>query len=438
MMNAEALPRNPPPSLKVGGPGWEMFAVYVHVPFCRRRCTYCDFATAPVGRLSQEEFRYRAGDVVAGILAEADFWRRYQEALVRPRTLFIGGGTPTLLPLKELENLLVGLRERLGLQGPKGSDLVEFTVEANPTDLDEELLRLLGACGVTRLSIGVQSLNDALLQRLGRDHDANEAREAFLRARRAGFGNINVDLIFAFPGQTMVDWMETLAGIVRMRPEHVSCYALDLARHTPLGREVALGKACLPPEELQAEMYEYADAFLTAEGYEHYEISNFALPGYASYHNVNYWQNGYYLGLGPAAHGHLPGCRYANISGWRAFVSGLAAGVGDATPRKAGEEHEIRDWVLVALEKPGVDKEAVERISARREMEDTMITGLRLATGVSSNTFAARFGVTLEEAFGDEIAALEGLGVLERTPERVRLTRRGWLTSNVVLSHFLR
>ncbi len=427
------------------GSPWRMFGVYVHVPFCRRRCAYCDFATAPAGRLSEREFGRRAAEYVTAVLAEARFWRGLRDELAyQPRTLYLGGGTPTLLPSADLWRLIGGLRAELGFEGADGSGeagvkgFVEFTVEANPSDLDAERLDLLRAGGVTRLSIGIQSLRDELLERLGRDHDVDTARNAFRRARQAGFDNVSVDLIFALPGQTLDDWRQTLEDVALLGPEHVSCYGLDLDPHTLLGHEVATGKTALPPEEEQAEMYEYADAFLTARGYEHYEISNYARPGYESRHNLNYWQNGYYLGLGPSAHGHLPGCRWANVSGWRAFAGTFAAGAlakTATTALDAATGGADTDWAAILEAKPAAA--AVERISRRREMEDTMMVGLRLDEGVSRPAFAARFGVSPEEAFVEAFEVLETLGVLERTGQRVRLSKGAWLTSNAVLRHFV-
>jgi oxygen-independent coproporphyrinogen-3 oxidase len=323
------------------------------------------------------------------------------------QTLYIGGGTPTVLPTPYLGQLVVTARRAFSL--PQES---EITVEANPGTVAFDSLRSLRDAGVNRLSLGIQSFDDQLLHVLGRRHTAAEARYAWFDARAAGFDNLNLDLILGLPEQTLENWQESVHQALELQPEHLSLYALSVEAHTPLSTRIASGVVPPPDDDLAADMYEWAAEALSEAGYAHYEISNWAMPGHACQHNLIYWRNEPYVGLGAGAHSWWNGKRWANLDDPRAYVATL-----DRQHSPIAEETTI-DCAL--------------------EMGETMMMGLRLLQeGVSFARFKGRFGVPMETVYGDEIAELIERGLLERTPERVRLTQRGCLLGNQVFAQFL-
>ncbi|MGQ9921201.1 MAG: radical SAM family heme chaperone HemW [Desulfobacca sp.] len=287
--------------------------LYIHVPFCRRKCRYCDFAatteTEVMGAWLQALLQEMA-------LVPGQAWPQPFD------TLYLGGGTPSLLPGEMLAEIFLQLARQVVL-----SPEAEITLEANPDDVTPENLRCWRALGVNRLSVGVQSLDDEALRWLGRRHDAAQARLALERAREAGFVNLSVDLIYALPGQSLAAWLATLAAVLACAPEHVSCYQLTAAAQTPLGAEVARGAITLPGEEEQRQFFLATSEFLERRGYSHYEVSNFARGRqYYSRHNSKYWQHSPYLGLGPAAHSFDGRRRSWNIRVVPAYCQSLQEG----------------------------------------------------------------------------------------------------------------
>ena len=375
--------------------------MYVHVPFCVKKCYYCDFNSYSLDRSDVVSYLEAAARESALLAAEASVRGAVFD------TLFIGGGTPTCLSGKDLKALVRRVYEAFAF-----APGAEATCEANPGSSNEEKFESLLEAGINRLSIGVQSLDDALLQRIGRVHDRKEALRSFAAARRAGFANVNVDLMFALPGQSLATWQETLKQIADLRPDHISCYSLIVEEGTPFGDAHARGKLTLPGEDAELEMYEWAIEFLTACGYEHYEISNFALSGKRSRHNQIYWRNESYLGIGPGAHGYWDGVRYSNLRLPGEYAARLSAG---ALPR--AEER---------------------RIGRDEAMDDTMIFGLRLLEGVEKRRFRERFRVEIGDVYAGEIERLRSLGLIEETPTHVRLSRRGLPIANQVFAEFLR
>jgi len=377
-----------------------MRGLYVHVPFCEKRCHYCDFNTYLLREggvdqyleaLAQEAALYAARDDVAGV--EFD-------------TLYIGGGTPTALGPAQLERLFAALAPLRLWPG------AEVTVEANPGTLTDARLAVLRAWGVNRISLGVQSLNDELLARLGRIHTARHAADCYRRARRAGFTNINVDLMFGLPGQDLADWQRTLQEVIAWGPEHISCYSLIIEEGTFFGELHAQNALPLPGEEAELAMFRYAMDALGEAGYDHYEISNWARPGYASQHNRIYWLNGEWLGLGPGAHSQWRGERFANERLPQVYAERLRGG-----------------------QLPVAWRETVDQATAE---EDTVILGLRLRDGVDADAFARRFGKSLDEVFAREIARLLELGLVEWRGSRLRLTDKGLPVANQAFQAFLR
>jgi len=376
--------------------------LYLHIPFCRRKCPYCAF-------VSQEP---AAGDLEGYgeiLLAEMDLAAQAFRAEKPLESVYFGGGTPSLLDPSQV----AGLLERAGsLFGPTQG--AEITLETNPGTVDEERLAAFRAAGVNRLSLGVQSLHDPMLATLGRIHSAREAGQAFEAARKAGFANIGIDLIHALPGQTLAQWRCELEQALALAPEHISIYGLTVEEGTPFAVKYADDSPLLPDEDLGASMFEEADDLLTAAGYEHYEIANYALRGRRSGHNSGYWRRDGYLGLGAGAHSFLRtgfGIRFGNPAGLDDYARAVAQG---RLPRQ--------------------DEQTLTRQDAIAEF---MFLGLRMGDGVDSNGFRSEFGVGLDEIFGKEVSKLITLGLLEAAGARIRLTRRGMLLSNQVLAHFL-
>ncbi len=397
---------NPDPSqrnirLRRGAPASALgTGLYVHVPFCMRKCLYCDFNSYAAS--SDQISAY-----VEALLAEIRLYAGLNEFQnVSFTTLFIGGGTPTLLPVSDLERI-IRVASSLSVQPPE-----EISIEANPGTVSPDSLQALRRMGINRLSLGVQSFDGRLLQVLGRVHTADEAVAAVDWARRAGFANINLDLMFALPGQSLQQWQATLAAALDLWPEHISCYSLIIEEGTPFGQMYDKGLLPLPGEDLEAEMFEYAVRQLKAAGYEHYEISNFARPGYRCKHNQIYWRCAPYLGLGCGAHSYWGGERRAN----------------------AAKPAEYRRLALQGR-LPIVERQVLTK---DEQMDESMMLGLRMLEGVSAKGFRRRFGLQLTDVYGPQIQRLQASGLVHWDSDRLSLTPRGLLLGNQVFAAFLR
>lgn len=367
------------------------FGVYVHVPFCVSRCPYCDFNTY----VGIEDL---APAYVEALLVEAGGWAR-RAGEREAGSVFVGGGTPTLLEEALTRRMLEGLRSLFRVAPD-----AEVTIEANPETVDAARLRALRAAGVNRISFGAQSFRPHVLKALGRAHTADRTREAFRAARAAGFGNVNLDLIYGTAGESLDDWRASLEATLDLGPEHVSAYALTIEPGTAFGAAVAGGRMPAPDEDDQAAKYELALDLLDGAGYEHYEISNWARPGRASRHNLIYWTQGEYAGLGAGAHSHLEGVRSWNEKLPRTYLDRAA------DPR-AGEE----------------------RLEAAVRAEEWLALRLRLVAGLDLGEASARLGRDLRPA-AREIASA-GLALLEG--DRFTLTRRGLLLESEVAVRLL-
>ena len=390
-------------------PSWPE-GLYVHIPFCATKCPYCDFNT-------YAGIEAMMAPYLAALRSEIELWGA---VLGGPRldTVFFGGGTPSYLPEGSLGMLLDTIRGSFML-----ADDAEVTAEANPDDLHADKLASLLEAGVNRLSIGVQSLDDGLLRVLGRRHSAREALDAFRAARGAGFDNVSIDLMYGLPDQTPEQWGATLDSALDLRPSHISMYCLTLEGGTPMERDAAAGRIPVPDSDLAADMYLAAEVRTVEAGLRHYEISNWAIPGRESRHNLVYWQNRPFLGVGPGAHSYLDGHRFHNIRSPREYIRRM--GPGEPRPREAGRLFESVPVV-----------EAAEPVDRRLEMAETMMMGLRLDTGVDAAQFAARFGEPPAEAYGEIIDELQDDGLLETVAGSFVLTPRGRLLGNEVFSRF--
>ena len=392
--------------------------IYVHIPFCVRKCRYCDFYSVPCGKDSafgcpgagSEHTLPGTGDYVNALLKELD--AREDEIRGKEITsVFVGGGTPTILPVSDLELLLMGLKDGIARRGGMPAGDAEITTECNPGTLDKEKLTLMRQLGVNRLSIGLQSADNAELKALGRIHTYEEFLKNYEEARRVGFDNINIDLMSGIPGQTAASCERTLKTVAALGPEHISVYSLILEEGTPLYDDVEAGKVQLPGEDFDRDMYKLTGQILAAYGYERYEISNYARPGRRCRHNMGYWTGEEYLGLGPAAASYLgceKMCRYKNPADLKAYMSDPAG---------------------VRVLEETLDREAL--------MSEFMILRLRLTEGADRDEFKKRFGVPMDEVFGSVIKKQTGLGLLADREHSVALTSKGFDVANSVMCEFL-
>lgn len=379
--------------------------IYIHIPFCVRKCAYCDFLSFAAPAEIRERY-------VEALLCEIrQSAQREELGGHRVSSVFFGGGTPSLLPGEEIGRILGAVR-----RGFSVAEDAEITVECNPGTLDAGKLSSYIKAGVNRLSIGLQSAQDAELRALGRIHTWEEFLQSFSLARQAGFSDLNVDLMSALPGQSAAAWEDTLTRVLALRPEHISAYSLIIEEGTPFyehyGAEAArrdAGEECvlLPSEEEERRMYERTEELLAAAGYHRYEISNYSLPGYECRHNSGYWLRREYRGFGLGAASLIGNMRFSDTEELDQYLAGDFCGA------------------------------PAQRLTKKEQMEETMFLGLRLCRGVCEETFAREFGVSLQSVYGEVLARLEKQGLLLRRDGRVFLTKRGIDISNYVMAQFL-
>ena len=368
-------------------------SAYVHIPFCTQICYYCDFSKVFIKNQPVDSY-------LEHLLRE---FRSYD--IQKLRTLYIGGGTPTALSAPQLELLLDGLTKNLDL-----SVLEELTIEANPGDLDVDKIAILKNSAVNRVSLGVQTFDDKMLKKIGRSHLEKDIYENIDRLKLAGFDNISIDLIYALPGQTMDQVKENVAKAISLDIPHMSLYSLILENHTVFMNRMRRGKLPLPKEELEAEMFEYIIAELERSGFEHYEISNFSKPGFESRHNLMYWDNAEYYGIGAGASGYVNGVRYKNHGPIRHYLNAVEAGNARIT-----EEH----------------------LNQKEQMEEEMFLGLRKKSGVSMARFEEKFGRSFDELYGEIVKDLTQQGLMQIDGDRVRMTKRGLFLGDTVAERFI-
>lgn len=385
------------------------YSLYFHIPFCTHRCAYCDFNT----------YAGQEGLIPAYVEALRNEIQSVGQSASRSLpvgTIFFGGGTPSLLTSSQFAAIFRQISETFELL----PDL-EATLEANPGTVSQGDLQALHHAGLNRISFGVQSANPEELRMLERAHTFLDVINAVVWAREAGFDNLNLDLIYGLPEQSLLRWQDTVERALALRPEHLSLYALTLEHGTPFGRWASRGLLPIPDPDLAAEMYEWSSERLAAAGYLQYEISNWALPGKECRHNLQYWRNLDYFGLGAGAHGYVNSVRYSNVLRIKTYIERLADSGSVA-----------RRFPLSAA---AVNQHAN---TAREDMQETLMTGLRLTRqGVSALEFHERFARELGEAFGREIEDLLRLGLLEWSDDILRLTSRGRLLGNQVFMRFV-
>jgi oxygen-independent coproporphyrinogen-3 oxidase len=375
-----------------------MLSLYIHVPFCVGKCHYCGFYSTTY-TLEQ------ANEYIAALRLEA---ANYQNVFTGRTfdSVYIGGGTPTALSSDHLEKLIAVIHKHFHV-----SRDAECTIEANPNTVSGNRLNLLREGGVNRLSLGVQSFNDDVLKTLGRLHSALEAVDAFMLARNAGFTNIGVDLIYGVPGQTADEWDETLERVISLEPEHVSAYSLSVDEGSRFRREAEAGRFALPGDEQVATMYGRAVNNLGRAGYNRYEISNFSLPGFICRHNMNYWERGEYLGLGPGAWSFISGRRYRTIADVREYSRRMNAGL------SVIEDEEVANF--------------------RQAANETVMLGLRTVQGVDRVHYERVFGADTVRLLEKNAAPLKQAGLIEESKGRIRLTERGFLLADEALARLV-
>ena len=366
-------------------------SAYIHIPFCATKCYYCAFNTYTFHKEQAQAY-------LAALRTEIALYASETDPL---QTIFIGGGTPSILSANALTHLFTDVHQHFQI-----TPNAEITVECNPGTVDTEKLRVMQDNGVNRLSFGLQAMQDEILNQLGRIHTVAEFLESYRLARESGFENINIDLIFALPDQTMDAWHHTLNEVISLEPTHISAYNLVMEETTPFYERWQAGELHLPSEDTEADMFQYTIETLTTHGYEHYEICNFAKPNREARHNLGYWNNQPCIGLGAGASGYVNGIRYSNIRGIASYIDKLT-------------EHN----------KPIAD---TERLTGDAEKAETLMLALRKREGISLDVYQNRFGEDIEVAFGDILKKWMDLGLLERTDTHLRLTPRGLFLANEV------
>ena len=381
--------------------------LYIHVPFCIKKCAYCDFLSAPAGE--EERQRY-----VETMIKEIQGYRKkYQEYCVT--TIFVGGGTPSVLSGEQIKEVFNALRASFVIDTQ-----AEITIEVNPGTVTEEKVEAWMQAGVNRISIGLQSVNDEELQMLGRMHTYKDFLNTYHLLRDKGFNNLNIDLISAIPGQTLESWKKTLSTVAELEPEHISAYSLIVEEGTPFYSIYGEGGADgnlesmvqpLPDEETERFIYEETETILQKYGYDRYEISNYAKPGYACRHNEGYWRRVNYLGVGLGASSLIENQRFRNFSTYDVYMD--------------------------AKQKKKLFHEEVESLSVTDEMEEFIFLGLRMMSGISREEFQKKFGKKIETVYEKQIQQLKKDGLIEFVENRIRLTKRGIDISNYVFEQFL-
>ena len=395
--------------------------LYLHIPFCVRKCAYCDFLSAPADDKTRQEY---VDTLIQEIKSYREEFREY-----RVSTVFVGGGTPSILTCRQIREIFRNLKDNFEID-----EKAEITIEVNPGTVTEEKLSAWKQAGINRISIGLQSVNDIELKMLGRIHDYQQFLETYRLIRESGFHNVNVDLISAIPGQTLESWSQTLRTVAELNPEHISAYSLIIEEGTPFyelygekgeqksggdmyeytqfsGMDHTASLPALPDEETDRAIYEATENILKEYGYARYEISNYAKEGYACKHNIGYWKRTEYLGIGLGASSLIQKQRFHNTEDYQKYLE------------KVRKKETIR-----------MDQET---LSQENEMEEFMFLGLRMMNGIQMSRFRQLFGKEIWEIYETPLCRMEKAGLLEIQGDAVRLTKRGIDISNYIFEQFL-
>jgi oxygen-independent coproporphyrinogen-3 oxidase len=381
------------------------FSLYLHIPFCRHRCAYCDFNTySTIGKLMPEYMAALGQEIkqVGGGIRRSI------------KTIYFGGGTPSLVSPRQLDSILEAVSQTFEL-----SIDAEITLEANPESIDGPYLKAINKIGINRISIGAQSANPVELALLEREHDFEAVARAVNLSRAAGINNLNLDLIYGLPDQSLGSWVTSLRAALQLSPDHLSLYCLTIEPGTPMFRWLNKGQIPAPDPDRAADQYEIACSLLDEKGYDHYEISNWSKPGRACEHNLTYWRNDEYLGLGAGAHGHADGYRYAVVRQPRVYIRRMLSDTVYQFP-----------WSAAVA--------STRHLSPNEAMSDTIITQLRLLhEGLDMSAFTMKFGQTLFDAYPGVIEKLFDWRLVRQENQHLLLTERGRFLSNQVFVHFM-
>ena len=372
--------------------------LYLHIPYCLHKCGYCDFNSHNINETEMESY-------VRALLMEMDQAAKCAKDR-RVSTIFFGGGTPTTLPFADLARILETCHEQLQVD-----PAAEITCEANPATIPQADLKQLREAGFNRLSIGVQSFDADELKRLERVHSVDEVYLTVERARQVGFDNLSLDLMFALPAQTVERWQDNLQKAIDLSPDHISAYNLTIEPDTLFHKQQSQGQLLMPPDDFQRELFEITIDTLTGAGYEHYEISNYAKPGKQSLHNLNYWVNGEYIGLGAGASSTFKGNRFKNTNLPARYIA------------------QINDTQTAVASRETPDR--------RQRMGEAVMLGLRLKQGLNFSIFERQFGISFCDAFADTIKKLKEMGLIEIRSGRAALTREGLFLADSVIVEFI-
>lgn len=376
--------------------------LYIHIPFCVRKCAYCDFLSGPATDL---EMRVYVEQLVQEISVQSAFYEGYGVT-----SIFLGGGTPSILEAEDISRIMEAVYGHFHVEKD-----AEVTIEANPGTVSLEKLQIYRASGINRISIGLQSADDGELKALGRIHSYDGFLKTYERVRQAGFTNVNIDLMSALPGQTLESWRSTLRKVLMLRPEHISAYSLIIEEGTPFFKAYHDHPELLPDEDTEREMYYETKSMLHKQGFERYEISNYAKPGYECRHNIGYWTGIEYLGLGLGASSYIQGFRFHNESDLSLYDKIQMTGT-DADEKLHQE---------------------ITKLSDKEKMEEFMFLGLRMNAGVTREDFAKCFSCSIESVYGETIKHLRQEALLEVAEGRIFLTDKGMDLSNYALAQFL-
>ena len=374
-------------------------SVYIHIPFCKRKCYYCDFSSF------QNCSHSDIDEYMKHLLREIELYRDLGKSY-RIDTLFIGGGTPSMISSKWIEKLLFGIREVFSF-----TENPEISIEGNPDTLTYEKMAHYFELEINRLSIGLQSDDRKILKTLGRIHGFEDFLESLEDARRVGYKNINSDLMFGLPGQSLNTFQNTLVEVTKLKIPHISAYGLIINENTIIGERIEQGILPEPDEDVEVDMYNFLRKFLMDQGYEHYEISNFGKPGFQCRHNRTYWKNRNYLGLGLGAHSSMDGVRFYNLESFSSYHQKLQAG-----------------------EKPIAGS---QDISKEEQLRESLMLGLRLTEGIAISCLESRYKTNVEESVLNKFNEFTKLGLLETSGNRLRLTEKGFYLSNSVFREII-
>lgn len=372
--------------------------IYIHIPFCIKKCYYCDFVSYSNSFEMQDEYIKKLNKEI----------EENKEILEKNEvtTIYIGGGTPSSIKEKHIQEILEKINEVANI---KNKEKIEVTIEVNPGTVTKEKLQMYKSCGINRLSIGLQSTNDKLLKQIGRIHNYEKFLETYNLAKEAGFENINVDLMLGIPNQKIEDLKDSLEKIIKIKPKHISVYSLIVEENTPIENMINTGKLKLPEEDEERNQYHYAKNYLELNGYNHYEISNFSMPGYESKHNTNCWKQKAYIGFGVAAHSYIDGMRYSNTNDLKKYI-----------------------------EKPSEKIKTIHEKQNKCDMEkEYMMLGLRMLDGIKISEFKAKFGDNPIYLYRKELEKLVNEELLEIDLDNIKLTKKGLDLANLVWEEFI-